>query len=203
VLGGSKVSDKIEVIEALLGKVSSLAIGGAMANTFLAAQGHSMGKSKVEADKLALARTLIDKAKSAGVELLLPTDLVVAETLDADEGAIVSANAVPASCMALDIGPKSLAAITQRIGAAATTFWNGPMGMFERKAFAAGSFGVARALADSPGFTVVGGGDSAACVNEVGPEVAGKIKHISTGGGASLELMEGKKLPGIEALRTS
>ncbi|HEX8793152.1 MAG TPA: phosphoglycerate kinase [Polyangiaceae bacterium] len=204
ILGGAKVSDKIAVVESLLERVSSLVVGGAMANTFLAARGKNMGKSLVESDKLALARTILEKAQAKGVDVVLPTDVVVAASTAAGEAdaQTVGVDAVPADKMALDIGPKTVAEIAKRIGAAKTVFWNGPMGLFEKPAFARGTFAVARAMADSRAFTVVGGGDSAAAVHAAGEDVAKKMKHISTGGGASLELVEGKKLPGIEVLRT-
>ena len=201
VLGGAKVSDKLAVLEALLDRVDALFIGGAMANTFLAAQGKNVQASKVEEDKLALARTIIEKADNKKVDLLLPRDVVVANSLEATEGKTVSVDAIPPGMMALDIGPETVAAFASKFEKASTIFWNGPMGLFESKAFSNGTFGVARSMAKSNAFTVVGGGDSAAAVNEAGAEVASAIKHISTGGGASLELLEGKKLPGIEALR--
>jgi phosphoglycerate kinase len=203
VLGGAKVSDKIAVVESLLERVDVLVIGGAMANTFLAAQGKNMQSSLVEADKVALARTILDKARDRGVEVLLPVDVVVAASTGASSGKAVRADSVPAGEMALDIGPDSVRAFAARFGGARTIFWNGPMGLFEKAPFAAGTFGVARAIADSKAFTVVGGGDSAAAVYAAGDDVAAKMKHISTGGGASLELIEGKRLPGIEVLRTS
>jgi phosphoglycerate kinase len=202
ILGGAKVSDKIAVVESLLDRVNTLIIGGAMANTFLAARGHNMQGSLVESDKLALARTLLEKARDKGVELLLPVDVVVAASTSAAAGEAASADAVPPAMMALDIGPKSIQEFTRRLVDAKTIFWNGPMGLFEKPAFAGGTLAIARAMADSPAFTVVGGGDSAAAVNMAGEAVAKKMKHISTGGGASLELVEGKKLPGIEVLRT-
>jgi phosphoglycerate kinase len=202
VLGGAKVSDKIEVVEALLSRVDVLAIGGAMANTFLAAQGVNVQASRIESDKLALARSLIDKAREKKVTVLLPLDVVVAPSLDATSGTTVDVNAIPAGMMALDIGPKTVALYTSHFDQAKTMFWNGPMGLFEKAPFAAGTMGVASAMSKAPGFTVVGGGDSAAAVAQAGPEIAGGFKHISTGGGASLELLEGKKLPGIEALRS-
>jgi phosphoglycerate kinase len=201
ILGGSKVSDKIDVIEALLGKVSAIAIGGAMANTFLAAKNHRLGKSRIEQDKVPLALSLLKKADTRNVKVLLPTDLVVAADPNATEGQVVLTGEVTADVMALDIGPTSANAIADEIAKAKTVFWNGPMGMFERAPFASGSFRVAQAMAEASGFTVVGGGDSAACVHAAGESVASAMKHISTGGGASLELIEGKKLPGIEALR--
>ena len=203
VLGGAKVSDKIAVIEALLERVDRLIIGGAMANTFLAAKGCNMQASKIEEDKLALARTLMEKAEVKKVAILLPTDVVVAESLEAQEGKVVKAAEVPAGHMALDIGPASLEAFAKAFDGAKTILWNGPMGLFEKAPFSKGTFGVAMAMAASSAFTVIGGGDSAAAVHEAGEDVAAKIRHISTGGGASLELIEGKKLPGIEVLRKS
>ncbi len=202
VLGGAKVSDKIAVVESLLERVSSLVIGGAMANTFLAARGKNMQASLVETDKLALARTILEKAQAKKVDVALPVDVVVAASTAATEGQPVSVDDVPPGKMALDIGPRSVADFTRRFADAKTVFWNGPMGLFEKPAFSAGTFAVARAMADSRAFTVVGGGDSAAAVHAAGGDVASKMSHISTGGGASLELVEGKKLPGIEILRT-
>lgn len=201
ILGGAKVSDKIEVLESLLEKVQGLVIGGAMANTFLAAKGVDMKKSKIEGDKLPLARTILEKAESKKVEVTLPVDAVVAQSVEASEGKPVDVSTIPDDHMALDIGPKTVAAFEKQIAKAKTIFWNGPMGLFEKQPFAQGTFAVARALASSSAFTVVGGGDSAAAVKEAGADVAKKMKHISTGGGASLELIEGKKLPGIEVLR--
>jgi phosphoglycerate kinase len=201
VLGGAKVSDKIAVLDSLLEKVSSILIGGAMANTFLAAKGLNVKASKVEGDKLALARTILEKAQNRNVELLLPTDVVVAASIEAPEGRAVDVSAIPDGTMALDIGPNSVAEFAKRFDKAKTVFWNGPMGLFEKAPFANGTFGIARAMAASRAFTVVGGGDSAAAVHAAGGDVASKMKHISTGGGASLELLEGKKLPGIEVLR--
>ena len=201
VLGGAKVSDKIKVLESLLQKVDALIIGGAMANTFLAARGANLQKSKVEDDKLALARTILEKAREKGVDLVLPVDVVVADNLSAREGTVVDVGAIPEGHMALDIGPKSIALFQTWFDKAKTVFWNGPMGLFEKPAFSNGTFSVARALANSKAFTVIGGGDSALAVKEAGAGVAEKFSHISTGGGASLELIEGKKLPGIEVLR--
>jgi len=201
VLGGAKVSDKIAVVEALLTQVSTLVIGGAMANTFLAATGVNVQASRVETDKLALARTILEKAQARGVDVVLPTDVVQASALEATSGTIVDVGAIGASMMALDIGPKTVAAIAKRFASAKTIFWNGPMGLFERPAFAEGTFGVAKAMVESKAFTVIGGGDSAAAVHAAGEAIASKVGHISTGGGASLELIEGKKLPGIEVLR--
>ena len=201
ILGGAKVSDKIAVLEALLQKVDSLLIGGAMANTFLAAKGLNMAASRVETDKLPLARTILEKAREFKVDIVLPSDVIVGASLSASSGKAVSVSAVPEGTMALDIGPNSLNEFVQRFAKAKTVFWNGPMGLFEKEPFASGTFGVARAWAESAAFTVVGGGDSAAAVYAAGDEIAKKMGHISTGGGASLELIEGKKLPGIEVLR--
>jgi phosphoglycerate kinase len=200
VLGGAKVSDKIEVIEVLMGLVDELLIGGAMANTFLAAQGLDVGKSRVEEDKLALARTLLIKARERNIQLLLPVDVLVADSLKATKGNATDVNAIGASEMALDIGPRTVKAYGERLRRAKSVFWNGPMGLFENPAFAEGSFGVARAMADCTGFTVVGGGDSVAAVQVAG--LTERYTHVSTGGGASLELLEGKKLPGVEVLRS-
>jgi len=202
VLGGAKVSDKIDVVDALLGLVDVLCIGGAMANTFLAAQGKKMQKSRIEEDKLALARTIIAKAESRGVTLVLPVDVIVAASLDATSGQTVSVDEVPEGTMALDIGPRSVELVAKQLARAKTVFWNGPMGLFETPAFASGTFDVALKMAESSAFTVVGGGDSASAVKLAGGDIASKMSHISTGGGASLEFMEGKKLPGVEALRS-
>jgi phosphoglycerate kinase len=199
VLGGAKVTDKLAVLEALLARVDTLVIGGAMANTFLAAQGHSMGKSLVEEDKLALARTILARAEERGVSLLLPIDLVVASNIDAGAGRIVEVGEVGAGDMALDIGPASVERFAEPMHGAKAVFWNGPMGLFENPAFAKGTLGVAEAIAAAPGFSVVGGGDSVAAVQQAG--IADRFDHVSTGGGASLELLEGRKLPGVEALR--
>jgi len=200
ILGGAKVSDKIGVLEALMERVDSLLIGGAMANTFLAAQGLDMGRSRVEEDKLALARTLLVKARERGVDVILPTDVVVADGLDATEGMAVRTHEVPADQMALDIGPLTVEAFARVIEPAAAVLWNGPAGLFESAPFAAGSLGIARAGARCKGFTVVGGGDSVAAVNQAG--LAADFDHVSTGGGASLEYLEGKQLPGLEAVRS-
>jgi phosphoglycerate kinase len=199
-LGGAKVSDKIGVIEALFSRVDALLIGGAMANTFLTARGCSLGKSLVEPDKLALARSLQKRAQERGVELILPVDLVVADSIDSPVGNVVSVDAVPDDAMAFDIGPRSVELFRKAILPAKSFFWNGPMGVFEHEPFASGSFGIAKAGADCAGFTVVGGGDSVAAVNQAG--LADRYDHVSTGGGASLELLEGKTLPGLEAVRS-
>lgn len=199
VLGGAKVSDKIGVIDALSGKVDALLVGGAMANTFLAAKGLSMGLSRTEEDKLPLARSVLLKAEERGVRVLLPTDVVVAESLDATQGRVVAVDAVPADTMALDVGPETVERFHEELRAARTLFWNGPMGLFENPAFAEGTLGVARAMSACHGFTVVGGGDSVAAVQQAG--LADSFDHVSTGGGASLQYLEGKRLPGVEALR--
>ncbi len=201
ILGGAKVADKIAVIEALLQKCDAICIGGAMANTLLAARGADMKSSLLEADWLARGRTLLEQAKTKGVDFVLPTDVVVAPGTDAATGTTVAANSVPDGNMALDVGPDTVKAFAERIAKAKTVFWNGPMGFFENAAFAGGTNGIAQALAASAGFSVVGGGDSVAAVKAAGKAVLDKIGFISTGGGASLELVEGKKLPGVEALR--
>jgi len=200
VLGGAKVSDKIEVIEALMAKVDVLVIGGAMANTFLAAQGMELGRSLVETDKLPLARTLLMRAEERGMQLVLPVDVVVADSLDATVGRTVPVTEIGKNDMALDIGPASVARFSKPLRGAKSVLWNGPMGLFENKAFAGGTLGVAEAIAAADGFTVVGGGDSVAAIQKAG--MADRFDHVSTGGGASLELLEGKKLPGVEALRS-
>ncbi len=199
ILGGAKVSDKIGVIRSLLDRVDRLVIGGAMANTFLAAQGKDMGKSLVERDKFTVAREVMDAARARGVEILLPKDLVVAESLDAPSGKVVAGDSVPAEEMALDIGPETLSYFSGLAAGAGTIFWNGPMGVFERTPFSEGTTGLAKAVAASDALSVVGGGDSVSAIHKAG--VADRISHISTGGGASLEVMEGKELPGIAALR--
>ncbi|MBP2649569.1 MAG: Phosphoglycerate kinase [Firmicutes bacterium] len=199
IIGGAKVSDKIGVIGNLLKKVDTLIIGGGMANTFIAAQGYAVGKSLVEADKLDLARSLIDDAKKSGVSLLLPTDVVVADKFAADAQAkVVAIDAIPTEWMALDIGPATSKVYAAALGGAKLIVWNGPMGVFEMDAFAKGTEAVANAVADACAVSVVGGGDSIAAIEKVG--VQAKISHISTGGGASLELLEGKVLPGIAAI---
>ncbi|MBK7580204.1 MAG: phosphoglycerate kinase [Myxococcales bacterium] len=203
VLGGAKVTDKIGVIESLLGKCTAICIGGAMANTLLAAKGHDMKASLVEKDFLAAARTLLDKARDKGIDIVLPSDVIVASSTDAETGTTVEVGKVPDGTLALDIGPATLEAFKKRVFDAKTIFWNGPMGLFENQAFAAGTNGMARALAEARGFTVVGGGDSASALRKAGEGLTQKISFVSTGGGAALELLEGQKLPGVEALRTT
>jgi phosphoglycerate kinase len=200
VLGGAKVSDKLGVIENLLGKVDVLAIGGGMVFTFLKAQGKEIGTSLVEAEMLDVVTGLIATAKKNGVKLLLPTDIVVAPTFSADATpTLVSADAIPADQMGLDIGPVSAAAFAAEILKCKTLFWNGPMGVFEFPNFAAGTRVVAQALTEVSGISVVGGGDSAAAVRALG-FADSQFGYISTGGGASLEYLEGKELPGLTAL---
>jgi phosphoglycerate kinase len=204
ILGGAKVSDKIAVIENLLGKVNALLIGGGMAYTFLKAQGYEVGKSLVEQDKIDLAKQTLERAKQAGVKLFLPVDHLIASKFAADaESKIIDADQpIPADQMALDIGPKTVELFTQEILEAKTIVWNGPMGVFEFPAFATGTMKIAKAVADATeeagAISIIGGGDSVAAVQQSG--LADKITHISTGGGASLEFLEGKTLPGVAAL---
>ena len=200
ILGGAKVSDKLGVIENLLGKVDVLAIGGGMVFTFLKAQGKEIGTSLVEAEMLDVVKGLIATAEKNGVTLLLPTDIVVAPTFSADATpTLVAADAIPADQMGLDIGPVSAAAFAAEIKKCKTVFWNGPMGVFEFPNFAAGTKVVAQALTEVSGISVVGGGDSAAAVRALG-FADSQFGYISTGGGASLEYLEGKELPGLKAL---
>ena len=197
VLGGSKVSDKMGVIDALLSRVDVLLIGGAMAYTFLKAQGVEVGASRVEEDKVWLAKKLLDKAADRGVRLLLPQDHVVAPDIGDEDRAQIS-KVLGRGLMGLDIGPATVERYALEIQTASTVFWNGPMGVFEREAFAAGTRGVARSVAASRGFTVVGGGDSAAAIAQFG--YADQVSHVSTGGGASLVFLEGRGLVGLTAL---
>ena len=196
ILGGAKISDKIEVIENLLGKVDRLLIGGAMTFTFLKSQGKSIGKSLCEEDKLDLARELLSRGKS---RISLPVDAVAANSID-DEGSahIVPSGEIPEGQLGVDIGPKTVAEYSEIIRPAKTIVWNGPMGVFEKDAFASGTIGIAKAVAGSGAVSIIGGGDSAAAVAKAG--VAGRITHISTGGGASLEFLAGQTLPGVAAL---
>jgi phosphoglycerate kinase len=197
ILGGAKVSDKIAVIENLLPKVDQLIVGGGMANTFFKAQGYEIGASLVEDDKVELAKDLL---KRGGKKLLLPVDVVVADAFAADaKHQTVAVDKVPAGWRILDIGPKSVTKFAAALKKAKTVVWNGPMGVFEFPAFAAGTVAIAKALAKSGATSIIGGGDSAAAVEQAG--VADKITHISTGGGASLEFLEGKVLPGVAALQ--
>jgi phosphoglycerate kinase len=200
VLGGSKVSDKIGVISNLLNKVDVMAIGGGMVFTFLAAQGYQIGKSLVEVDLIPTVKEWIEKAQKAGVRLILPTDIVVAPEFTIDsQPTLVPANAIPADQMGLDIGPESAKAFAEAIAQCQTVFWNGPMGVFEFPNFAHGTKVVAEALTRVSGISVVGGGDSAAAVRALG-FADSDFGYISTGGGASLEYLEGKELPGLKAL---
>ncbi len=201
ILGGAKVTDKIPVIKHLLDKVDSLIIGGGMAYTFLKALGEQVGKSLVEEDKLELARQLLQEAKTRKLKLLLPVDHVAADKIDnnARLTKVDQGQPIPANLMGLDIGPKTIELFEEEIARARTILWNGPMGVFEVPAFAKGTFKIARAVADNPGaLSIVGGGDTVSAVRAAG--VADKMTHISTGGGASLEFLEGKKLPGVDAL---
>ncbi len=199
ILGGAKVSDKIGIIENLLGKADALLIGGAMAYTFFKAQGKGVGRSLVEDDKLDLARTLLDKAKQNKVDLELPMDHVLATAPDAPEASgIAESFPLPEDLMAVDIGPKTIAAYAAIIGGAKTILWNGPLGIFEQKPFSQGTVKVAEAVAASGAVSIVGGGDSVSAVKKAG--VKDKITHISTGGGASLEFLADETLPGLEAL---
>jgi phosphoglycerate kinase len=201
IIGGAKVSDKIGVLDNLLGRVNQVLIGGAMANTFLKAKGGKLGRSLVEDDKLALARAFLKKAEEANIDVLLPRDAVAAAGTKSESGRVVQAMAVPEDLAALDIGPETARGFADAIARAKTIFWNGPMGVFESEPFAAGTLAVAQAVANATGaLSVVGGGDSVAAVHKSG--VADKITHISTGGGASLEFLEGKKLPGLAALES-
>jgi phosphoglycerate kinase len=201
IIGGAKVSDKIGVLENLLGRIDQLLIGGAMANTFLKAKGGKLGRSLVEDDKLALARAFLRKAEEANVDVLLPRDVVAAAGTKAESGRVMQAMAVPDDLAALDVGPETARGFADAIARAKTIFWNGPMGVFESEPFAAGTMAVAQAVASARGaLSVVGGGDSVAAIHKSG--VADKISHISTGGGASLEFLEGKKLPGLAALES-
>ncbi len=203
ILGGAKVSDKLNVINNLLEKVDTLIIGGGMAFTFLAAKGYNIGKSLVDSEKIDYCKEMMAKAEAKGVKLLLPVDAVVAASfpnpIDAEiEVETVAADAIPADKMGLDIGEKSQALFAEAVKSAKTVVWNGPMGVFENPTLAKGTIAVAQALADSAAVTIVGGGDSAAACEQLG--FADKITHISTGGGASLEFLEGLELPGIACL---
>ncbi len=200
VLGGSKVSDKLGVIDSLLGEADALLIGGGMMFTFLKAQGHDVGASLVEEDRLDIVRSYLERARQSGVAIVLPTDVVVAERVAADASpSVVATTEMPPDQIGLDIGPDSVAAFAARLAPAKTVFWNGPMGVFEIPAFAAGTKGLAQALTKVDGLTVVGGGDSAAAVRRLGFGDT-QFGHISTGGGASLEYLEGHTLPGLSVL---
>ncbi|WP_236823275.1 phosphoglycerate kinase [Bhargavaea massiliensis] len=199
IIGGAKVKDKIGVIDHLLDKVDHLLLGGGLSYTFTKAQGHDVGNSLVEEDKIDLAKSFIHKAEEKGVKLHIPTDAVVASEFKADaETKIVRTDSIPEGWMGLDIGPETAAEYADVIRQSKTILWNGPMGVFEMDAFAEGTKTVAQAVAETEGYTIIGGGDSAAAVEKFG--LADRMDHVSTGGGASLEFMEGKELPGVSAL---
>ena len=199
ILGGAKVSDKIGVINNLLEKVDVLIVGGGMAYTFIKAQGGEIGKSLLEADRLEYALEMIEKAKAKGVKLLLPEDSVAADAYSNDANIlVVDSYKIPEGYLGLDIGPKAQKAFAEAIRGAKTVVWNGPMGVSEMSNFAAGTVAVAKAMAESEAVTIIGGGDSAAAVVQLG--FGDKMSHISTGGGASLEFLEGLELPGVAAL---
>jgi len=199
ILGGAKVSDKIGVIQNLLDKVTTLLVGGGMAYTFLKGEGFEVGKSLVEGGQIGFSLSLLERAKKR-IKFLLPSDHVAAERIDARaKREIVKSDQIPSGWVCLDIGPETVNTFSQEIQSAKTIVWNGPMGVFEMEPFSHGTFAIAKAIASSSAFSIVGGGDSVAAVNKAG--IADRISHISTGGGASLEFLEGKKLPGIEALR--
>lgn len=201
ILGGAKVSDKLGVIENLIEPLDALLIGGAMCFTFLKASGHDVGGSKVEDDQVDTCRQLMSQAEEAGTTLLLPTDVVAADAFDADaQHRTVGVDEIPDGWLGLDIGPQTVERYSEELSTARTVLWNGPMGVFEWSAFASGTEGVAKAVAACEGFTVIGGGDSAAAVRELGLD--DDVSHVSTGGGASLEFLEGTELPGVAALRS-
>ncbi len=199
ILGGAKVSDKIGVIENLLDKVDSILIGGGMAFTFLKAEGKEIGKSLLEEDKIELAKELIEKAKEKGVKLLLPTDVVIADKMEEDADiSTVSVDDIPEDKAGFDIGPDSVKLFDEELKNAKTVVWNGPMGVFEIEKFSKGTYDIAKALSESDAITIIGGGDSASAVEKAGYK--DKVSHVSTGGGASLEFLEGKELPGVAAI---
>jgi phosphoglycerate kinase len=198
VLGGAKVSDKVALVEHLIRKVDGLVIGGGMAFTFLRALGHSVGRSLVEPDRIETARTALEAARRRGVQVTLPVDVIVAEGLDSPSGRAVGIRDIPDGQMGLDIGPRTIDRFAAVLKPARTIVWNGPMGVFEKPPFAAGTLAVARAVAEAAAFSVIGGGDTIAAVNMAG--VAERIGYISTAGGAFLEFLEGRTLPGVEAL---
>ena len=199
VLGGAKVSDKIGVIRALLGRCEALVIGGAMAYTFLVARGHQVGESLVEPDKVGMAKGLLERAQAGGTRLLLPIDHRTGASIDDTTAQVTTGQDIPDGEAGFDIGPKTVERYSAALREAGTVFWNGPLGVFENPAFNQGTFEVARVIADSDAISVIGGGDSAAAVMQAG--LSAQVSHVSTGGGASLQLIEGTPLPGIEALR--
>ena len=199
-LGGAKIEGKIDTLENLLSRLDLLLLGGGMANTFLAAQGHDLAASLFEPDRVDLAREILERAKSRGTEVLLPTDLVVTDDLENPRRVeTVPVGQVPAGTKAVDVGPATREAFAAAVGRARTLFWNGPLGVFEKPPFDAGTRAVAQALASCPGFSVIGGGETVAAAHQAG--VTDRIGHVSTGGGASLELLAGKELPGVAVLR--
>jgi phosphoglycerate kinase len=198
VLGGAKVSDKVSLVEHLIGKVDGLVIGGGMAFTFLRALGHAVGRSLVEPDRIATARAALEAARRRGVQLTLPVDAVVAEGLDSPSGRVVGIREIPEAQMGLDIGPRTVDKFGGVVKSARTIVWNGPMGVFEKPPFAAGTVAMAHAIAEAPAFSMIGGGDTIAAVNMAG--VGDRIGYISTAGGAFLEFLEGRTLPGVAAL---
>jgi phosphoglycerate kinase len=197
-LGGAKVSDKVALVESLVARVDALVIGGGMAFTFLRAHGHAVGRSLVEPERIETARAAMEAARGRGVEITLPVDAVVAEGLDSPSGRAVSVRDIPPTHMGLDIGPLTIVRFTEVLRTARTIVWNGPMGVFERPAFANGTIAIGRAVADAPAFSVIGGGDTIAAVALAG--VTDRIGYISTAGGAFLEFLEGRRLPGVDAL---
>jgi phosphoglycerate kinase len=198
ILGGAKVSDKLAVLESLLDRVDALLLGGGMANTALLAQGHEVGSSLAEPDLIEDARRLVDSAERRGISVLTPTDVVIASSLESANRMQVSIDDIPADQAVFDIGPRTIERYCWEIAQAKTVFWNGPMGVFERGPFATGTREIARCVAAADAFTVVGGGDSLAAIEDAG--VVADIDHVSTGGGASLEFLEGRSLPGIAAI---
>ena len=198
ILGGAKVSDKLVLVSHLLGRVDALLIGGGMAFTFLLALGHAVGRSLVEVERVETARAALEAARRRGVRVVLPVDVLAAEGLDSPSGRTVGVREIPADLMGLDIGPRTVEAFAAELRTARTIAWNGPMGVFEKAPFAGGTVAVARAVASAPAFSVIGGGDTIAAVAQAG--VTDRIGYISTAGGAFLEYLEGRKLPGVEAL---
>lgn len=198
ILGGAKVSDKLALIESLLGRVDRLLVGGGMAFTFLRALGHEVGRSLLDVNLVETARRLLDEARARHVDFRLPIDTVVAGSPDAAEGRVVESGSIPADLMGLDIGPKTVRHFADAFRGSQTIVWNGPMGVFERAPFAAGTLGLARAVAEAPALSVIGGGDTVAAVQAAG--VADRMGYLSTGGGAFLEYLEGRTLPGVAAL---
>jgi phosphoglycerate kinase len=198
ILGGAKVSDKLALVENLLGKVEAILIGGGMAFTFLRALGHEVGRSLLETDHIETARRVLDAGRRRGVQIVLPVDVAVADGLDSPAGRTVGVREIPAGQMGLDIGPRTVERFSDVIRGARTVVWNGPMGVFEKAPFAAGTLGVARAVAAGQSFSVIGGGDTISAVRRAG--VAERIGYISTAGGAFLEFLEGRALPGVDAL---